>query len=158
MTTPALPAPHLRHMFRLDAELGEPLDVGPVAGGRRRIVTLTSGRAAGPALSATLLPTGAADWQLVRANGTAVADLRYVLQTDSGSLVYVRAHGTRHGSAEVLAALASGEQVSPDAYTFRTYLELETSDPELMYLNDAIFIAVGGRWPTGVSYDVYMVD
>lgn len=144
-------------MFRLDAELARPIDVGETGEGRRRIVALTSGRASGPALSAELLPTGAADWQLVRDSGTAVADLRYVLQTDTGALLYVRAHGTRHGSPEVLASLATGEQVDPTTYTFRTYLEIETSDPALAYLNDSIFIATGARWPTSVSYDVYLV-
>jgi hypothetical protein len=34
----------------------------------------------------------------------------------------------------------------------------ETSDPELSWLNDGVFIAVGGRQPSGVSYDVYLVE
>ena len=158
MTTSApLPAPQLRHVFRLDAELAAPLDVGAVGEGRRRVVALASGRAVGPGFSAELLPVGAADWQLVRSGGTAVADLRYILQTDSGSLVYVRAHGTRHGAPEVLSALAAGETVDPSSYTFRTWAEIETADPELEWMNDGVFIAVGGRWPAGVSYDVYLV-
>jgi Protein of unknown function (DUF3237) len=159
MTPTPLPAPQLRHVFRLDADLGTPLDVGAIAEGRRRVVGLLSGRADGPdGFSAELLPTGAADWQLVRSSGTAVADLRYILQTESGSLLYVKAHGTRHGAPEVLAALAAGEHVDPDSYTFRTWLEIETADPKLAWMNDSVFIAVGGRWPAGVSYDVYVVE
>jgi Protein of unknown function (DUF3237) len=42
--------------------------------------------------------------------------------------------------------------------TFRTALELETSDPALAWLNDGVFVAAGGRAPSGISYDVYIVE
>ena len=42
-------------------------------------------------------------------------------------------------------------------YTFRTAVTIETADPELAWVNDGVFIAVGGRRPSGVSYDVYLV-
>lgn len=154
----ALPQPRLRPVFRLDAQLGTPVDLGETPQGRRRIVALTGGRAEGPALSADLVPEAAADWQLVRPSGTAVADLRYTLRTDEGAPVYVQAHGTRHGAPEVLARLAAGETVDPDAYTFRTTVTIETADPGLAWLNDGVFVAVGGRWPDGVSYEVYVVE
>jgi hypothetical protein len=34
---------------------------------------------------------------------------------------------------------------------------VETADPGLAWVNDGVFIAVGGRRPSGVSYDVYLV-
>jgi hypothetical protein len=37
-------------------------------------------------------------------------------------------------------------------------MSIETSDPELAWLNDGVFVAVGGRQPDGVSYDVYLVE
>jgi hypothetical protein len=151
-----LPEPRLDPVFRLDAELADPVDLGDTPLGRRRIIALTAGRAEGPALRADLLPTSA-DWQVVRPSGTAVGDLRYVLRTDEGALLYVQAHGLRHGPPEVLAALAAGEEVDPKAYTFRTTVTIETADPELAWLNDGVFVAVGGRRPNGVSYDVYLV-
>jgi hypothetical protein len=151
-----LPEPRLELVFRLDAELGEPIDIGDTPGGRRRIIALTGGRAEGPALRADLLPTSA-DWQVVRTTGTAVADLRYVLRTDAGALLYVQASGLRHGPPEVLAALAAGADVDPKTYTFRTTVTIETADAELAWLNDGVFVAVGGRRPHGVSYDVYLV-
>lgn len=158
MAATPLPAPALRHVFRLDAQLGAPLDLGETPQGRRRVVALTSGRAEGPALSADLVPQAAADWQVVRPSGTAVADLRYTLRTGDGALLYVQAHGTRHGPPDVLARLAAGETVGPEAYTFRTTVTIETADPDLAWLNDGVFVAVGGRWPDGVSYDVYVVE
>jgi hypothetical protein len=156
--TAALPAPRLRRVFRLDAELAPPVDVGDTPQGRRRVVALTAGRAEGPGIAADLVAGSAADWQLARPSGSAVADLRYVLRTDRGTALYVQAHGVRHGPADVLARLAAGEAVDPDTYTFRTTVTIETADEELAWLNDGVFVAVGGRWPRGVSYEVYLVE
>jgi hypothetical protein len=72
-------------------------------------------------------------------------------------LLYVQARGVRHGPPEVLARLAAGEDVDPAEYTFRTTVAIETADPELAWLNDGVFVAVGARRPSGVAYDVYLV-
>jgi hypothetical protein len=154
----ALPTPRLRHVYRLDAELAAPIDLGATPQGHRRIVALTGGRAEGPGFHAELLPAGGADWQIVRPSGTSVADIRYTLKTDRGALLYIQSHGVRHGKPDVLARLAAGEDVDPSEYMFRTTVGIETSDPELAWLNDGVFIAVGARQPGGVSYDVYLVE
>jgi hypothetical protein len=151
-----LPSPELRLVYRLDAQLDAPLDLGDTPQGRRRIIAFTGGRAEGPELRAELVP-GGADWQVVRPSGSAVADIRYTLRTDRGALLYVQSQGVRHGPPDVLARLAAGEEVDPSAYTFRTTAVIETADPELAWLNDGVFVAVGGRRPSGVSYDVYLV-
>ena len=101
-----LPGPSLTRVYRLEATLGEPLDLGDLAQGRRRIVPLTGGTFAGPELNGTLLPGSSAGWQTVLPDGTALGDIRYTLQTDEGDLLYVRSRGVRHGSADVLARLA----------------------------------------------------
>ena len=103
-----LPKPQLSLVYRLEAQLGEPLDLGETALGRRRIVPQTSGTFTGPEISGHLLPGASADWQTVLRDGTALADIRYTLQTDSGDLLYVQSRGVRHGPAEVLARLARG--------------------------------------------------
>jgi hypothetical protein len=41
----------------------------------------------------------------------------------------------------VLARLARGEAVAPGEYTFRTQASIETSDPDLAWLNDGVFVA-----------------
>jgi hypothetical protein len=144
-------------VYRLVAALGGPLDLGETAQGRRRVVALTSGRFEGPEISGKLVPGASADWQIVLADGTALADLRYTLETDQGSLLYVQGHGVRHGSAEVLARLARGEDVGASEYTFRTTTRIETGDPHLNWLNKGVFVSVGGRQPAGVIYETYLV-
>jgi Protein of unknown function (DUF3237) len=157
MTRLQLPEPSLTKIFRLEASLGEPLDVGNVAQGRRRIVPLTGGTFAGPELNGTLLPGASADWQIVLPDGSALGDIRSTLQTDHGDLLYVRSQGVRHGSTEVLARLNRGEEVDASEYVFRTSMQIETAAPELDWLNKGVFISVGGRQREGVIYEVYLV-
>jgi Protein of unknown function (DUF3237) len=152
-----LPDPSLRRVYRLEATLGEPLDLGDLAQGRRRIVPLTSGTFAGPELNGTLLPGSSADWQVVLRDGTALGDLRYTLQTDGGDLLYVQSRSVRHGSAEVLERLALGEDLDASEYIFRTSTQIEAAAPELDWLNKGVFISVGGRQPGGVIYETYLV-
>jgi hypothetical protein len=144
-------------VFRLEATLGEPLDLGDTAQGHRRIVPLTGGRFTGPELSGSLLPGASADWQIVLPDGTALGDIRYALRTDAGALLYVQSRGVRHGSADVLARLARGEDVDASEYTFRTSTQIETAAAELDWLNKGVFVSVGGRQPGGVVYETYLV-
>jgi hypothetical protein len=152
-----LPDPSLTRVYRLEATLGETLDLGDLAQGRRRIVPLTGGTFAGPELNGKLLPGSSADWQIVLPEGTALGDVRYTLQTDDGDLLYVQSCGVRHGSADVLERLARGEDVDASEYTFRTSTQIETAAPGLEWLNKGIFISVGGRKPGAVIYETYLV-
>ena len=152
-----LPEPRLTRVYRLEATLGQPLDLGDVAQGHRRIVPQTGGTFTGPDLNGKLLPGASADWQIVLPDGTALGDIRYTLQSDGGALLYVQSRGIRHGSPEVLARLGRGEHVDASEYTFRTSTQIETAATELDWINKGIFISVGGRQPGGVIYETYLV-
>jgi Protein of unknown function (DUF3237) len=124
-----LPDPRLTLVYRLEATLAQPLGLGETAQGHRRIVPLTGGTFTGPRLNGKLPPGASADWQIVLADGTALGDIRYTLETDGGDLLYVQSRGMRHASAEVLGRLARGEQVDASEYTFRTSTQIETAAP-----------------------------
>jgi hypothetical protein len=153
-----LPDPRLRKVYRLEATLARPMDLGDTAQGHRRIVPLTGGAFTGPEINGKLLPGASADWQILLADGTALGDVRYTLQTDRGDLLYVQSRSIRHGSAEVLARLGRGEDVDASEYTFRTSTQIETAAPQLDWLNKGVFISVGGRQATGVIYETYLVE
>ena len=153
-----LPAPRLTQVYRLQATLGQPIDLGHIAQGQRRIVPLAGGTFTGHEISGRLLPGVGADWQIILPDGTALGDIRYTLQTDTGDLLYVQSRGVRHGSAEVLARLRRGEDVNPSEYTFRTATQIETGAPDLAWMNRGIFIGVAGRQPGGVIYETYLVE
>jgi hypothetical protein len=153
-----LPDPCLRKIYRLEATLAEPLDLGDVAQGHRRIAPLSGGTFTGPDLNGKLLPGASADWQTILPDGTTLGDIRYTLQTDRGDLLYVQSRSVRHGSAEVLERLARGEDVDASEYIFRTSTQIQTAAPDLEWLNKGIFISVGGRQPGAVIYETYLVE
>jgi hypothetical protein len=152
-----LPDPRLTHVYRLEAVLGQRLDLGDTTKGHRRIVPLTAGTFTGPGISGKLVPGASADWQVVLPDGTTLGDVRYTLQTDRDELLYVQSWGIRHGSAEVLARLGRGEDVDASEYTFRTATRIETGTPDLDWLNKGVFISVGGRQAGSVIYETYLV-
>jgi hypothetical protein len=153
-----VPAPRLTQVYRLEATLAPPLELGETAQGHRRIVPLTGGTFSGPQISGRLLPGASADWQTILPDGTALGDIRYALETDRGDRLYVRCWSIRHGSPEVLARLGRGEDVDPGEYTFRASTRIETAAPDLDWLNKGIFISVAARQPAGVIYETYLVE
>jgi hypothetical protein len=101
--------------------------------------------------------SGGADWQIIRTDGVADIQARYVIETDAGARLLVQSNGLRHGPAEVLARIARGEPVDSSLYYFRTVMRFETSDPSLDWLNRIIGIARGMRERLAVKLDVYEV-
>jgi Protein of unknown function (DUF3237) len=152
-----LPDPRLNPIYRLEASIGDPLDLGETSAGHRRIVPLTGGSFRGPELRGTLLAGASADWQILLADGTALGDVRYTLKTERGDLLYVQSQSVRHGSAAVLERLGRGEDVDAGEYTFRGLVNIETGADSLDWLNKGTFISVGGRQRAGVIYEVYLV-
>jgi len=51
-----------------------------------------------------------------------------------------------------------GEEVDAGEYIFRAATRIEASAAELAWLNEGIFISVGGRSSGGVAYDTYVVE
>jgi Protein of unknown function (DUF3237) len=149
-------APKLEFAFELRAEVADPTVVGEVPAGTRRVVNILGGDFEGPELSGTLLP-GGADWQVIRGDGFTEVDARYMLQTNTGRLIYVSNVGIRHASPEVMKKLNAGESVDPSLVYFRTVPRFETAAPELQWLMRSIFIAAGERYPRGVRIRFWRV-
>jgi muconolactone delta-isomerase len=152
-----LPDPQITAVYRLEATLGEPIELGDTATGHQRIVPLTGGTFTGPEIGGELIPGASADWQTVLPDGTVLGDIRYVLQTGSGDVLYVQSQGIRHGSSEVLARLSRGEHVDASEYTFRTSTRIATASRDLDWLNKGVFVSVAGRQPGGVIYETHLV-
>jgi len=148
MTDP-IKSPELVLAFELRVQVGPPLDVGPIPGGRRRIVPILSGTFEGSGMKGRVLP-GGADWQIVRADGLGELDTRYTLETDDGKTIYVQNVGIRRASPEVTAKLMAGQPVDLSLVYFRTVQKFETSASELAWLMQSIFVGTGERYPTEV--------
>ncbi|HEY2398567.1 MAG TPA: DUF3237 family protein [Solirubrobacteraceae bacterium] len=66
----SLPEPRLTLVYRLEATLGEPIDLGETHEGHRRIVPQTGGKFRGPEIAGELAPGVSADWQILLPDGT----------------------------------------------------------------------------------------
>jgi flavin-dependent dehydrogenase len=140
-------------ILRIHADLGEIVDAGQTPYGGRRVIEILGGRVEGR-IAGKILP-GGADWQIIRSDGVADIQARYVIEADGRSRVLVTSNGLRHGPADVLAAIARGEKVDPALYYFRTVMRFEASDPALDWLNRTIGIARGARERLAVTLDVF---
>lgn len=71
-----------------EVEIGETYDVGEIAGGYRRVISIAGGTVRGPVLSGVVLP-GGADWNTTRPDGSADVWARYTIRTDDGVTIGV---------------------------------------------------------------------
>jgi hypothetical protein len=142
--------PKLEFAFEVRAQVADPLVVGELPNGTRRIIDILGGTVEGPGISGTILP-GGADWQIIRReDGFTDIDARYTIETDSGSLIYVSNIGIRHAPPEVMQRLNAGETVDQSEIYFRAIPKFETGDPDLEWLMRSIFVSTGERYPNGV--------
>jgi hypothetical protein len=149
--------PRLTLAFEARVTVAPPLELGDVAHGRRRIVTITGGTFEGPGIKGKVLP-GGADWQIIHADGLSELDTRYTLETDKGQLIYVQNAGIRHAAPDVMKRLLAGEAVDPSLVYFRTVPRFETSSPDLQWLTRAIFVGTGERYPDTVRIRFWRVE
>jgi hypothetical protein len=149
--------PKLEFCFRISVDVTAGIqEVGNIAKGIRRVVPITGGTFEGPDIRGRVV-AGGYDWQLIRRDGVAEIDARYLLKTDSGHLITLTNTGLRHGPPEVMQSLATGKEVAPSEYYFRSIPLFETSNPEHEWLMRSVFIATGIRRPTQVFIDVWRV-
>jgi hypothetical protein len=87
----------------------------------------------------------AADWLTVGADGTGALDVRFLLETEDGALIYVHGIGRNH-AAEFLAGAAN-------YFSF----VFETGDARYAWLNRICAIAKGRLQPDGktIEFAVY---
>ncbi len=154
MHTPLPPPPALIPMAQVLCQVGALVSLGPGPHGERRYVPLGAGTVVGPELNGSLVE-GGVDWQINRADGALDIAAHYVIRADDGGLIEVRSEGLRHGPPAVMAQLARGEAVPPEAYYFRTVVRFTTGAPAWQHLNKLIAIAVGQREASLVKLNFY---
>ena len=152
-----LPKPTLRHVADLTIKLDPIVEMGQGQGGTRRIIPIIGGQVSGPAFSGEIMNVGA-DWQTIFASGLAELDTRYAFRTDDGAVIEIRNFGYRHGPADVMQKVAAGEDVDPSQYYMRTHARLETGHPDYQWVNNTLFVGIGGRLKSSVMLSLYAVD
>lgn len=117
--------------------------------GERYMVPILSGSFEGPRMKGEVL-SGGIDWQLARADKVTEIEAHYVLKTDDGVLIRVINSGFRYGPPAVMQRLAAGEAVDPWEYYFRAAPIMEAPAGRYEFLNRALFVTSGERYPDRV--------
>jgi hypothetical protein len=146
-----------RPLFDISITVDPPQDLGATPLGMRRIVTVTGGSFKGERVSGIIMPNAAADWILIRTDGSIQLDVRMILKTDDDELIYMNYHGIRNSSAEVSQRMWNGELVDPSEYYFRTAPVFETGATKYAWMNNIISVGIGERVPTEVRYKIYEI-
>lgn len=152
------PVPQLEHVCDISVTVSQPMDLGTMPSGRRRLIPITGGTITGPRMSGKVLGAGA-DFQLILNGGThAHLDARYVIEMDDGAQIWVQNTALRVASLEDSERLANGIPVDPERVYFRCQPRFETAAPEWSWVNDHQFIGSGVRAPLGVFISIYQVN
>lgn len=149
----------LQPLFTIKAEVATPPQlVGAVPQGyTRRVMNVSGGRFEGERLRGKVLP-GGADVVLERPDGGLHLDVRLVLETEQGELVYMTYNGRRNGpTPEIMRKIVNREPIPQGADYFRVLVQFETSAPRLLWLNDKVAVGTGTREPDGPLYDIWEV-
>lgn len=152
-----LVTPELVHVCDLEVKLGPIRELGDGRAGKRRIIPIVGGTVTGEKINGRVLDIGA-DWQTIFQDGLAELDTRYAIETDDGAQIEIINYGYRHGPADVIAAIARGETVSPDRYSMRTMARLETGDERYKWVNRTFFVGTGARLADTVHVALYAVS
>jgi hypothetical protein len=144
------------HLLTLKLAVSGLQPIGETPSGNRRVGLVAGGTFAGEKLRGTVLP-GGADWIIGRPDGVTTLDVRIVLQTDDGAAIGMTYRGLRHGPADVMEMVNSGQYVDPSQYYFRIIPTFETAAPHYAWLNKLFAIGTGSRPPEGPVYEIFEV-
>ncbi|HEX4278257.1 MAG TPA: DUF3237 domain-containing protein [Bryobacteraceae bacterium] len=148
--------PELLHVADFIVPVGEPIEIGRIAGNLRRMISIAEGEVSGPRLRGKVL-AGGADYQIIRADGVTDLHARYVIETEERHLIYVENSGIRCGPVELMEKLWRGEPVDPALIYFRSTPRFETAAPGYEWMMRSLFLCSGARFPDRVEMRVFEV-
>ena len=148
--------PRREYLMTYRADLKDPIDIGAVPSGNRRIFDVTGGSFEGPRLKGRLLPSGG-DWLLIGTDGIGRLDVRGTFETEDGAHVYAQYFGVLVLNEAVMGTLTQGRETQYGDTYFMTQPRFETGHPDYTWLNSVVAIAEGRVLPNAVEYRVFQV-
>jgi len=146
----------MEHIFSYTAGLQPPQIIGPVPEGIRANWYITGGEVSGPKLRGRLRAEGA-DFFTLRPDGIAVVDVRTVIETHDGALIYVFYEGIGDLGIDGYDNLLRGEL--PPSLPLTTSPHMRCAHPDYQWVQRLHCVGVGAvdlRKFT-VAYDVHAV-
>lgn len=143
-------------LFTIHAWVEQPIDVGKTSIGQRLIYHASHGEFSGERLRGRVLP-GGGEWFLQSDEGLGQIDVRLLLETDDGALVYMRYSGVMEYNEAVLAAIGEGRSTEFGDNRFLTHVRFECSHPDYAWLSRTIAVGEGRIHPDHVEYSIHEV-
>ena len=143
--------------LRIETALGSTHVGRTPLGYERRIVPVTGGSFIGERLSGIVLP-GGSDAVTMRPDGGMHLDVRLVLQTEHGDMIYMTYVRRRHGPPEIMQRYRRNEAVAFGEDYFRTVIQFEASSERLVWLNGILAVGAGSRLAEGPVYEIFEIS
>ena len=152
--------PELKHLMHFSAVVADEIPVPrQPAGAKLSICYFQGGAFEGDRLRGRLLP-GGGDWAVYRHDDCLDIDVRGVLQTEDGAVIYLRYDGmwsTPKGVLQQVLQKDGHTRYTPEDNYLRVFARFETADARYAWLNTMLALGVGARTPDGVAYEFYQV-
>lgn len=130
-------------LFEAHLDIGDQQVVGEAPEGRRAIVPITGKTFSGPKLKGEII--SGADWMLGHSTTTTKLDIRILMKTDDGELIYLKSMGFFH-------------QNEDGTYYLRTAPFFETGSKKYEWLNHIVSVGVGKfKKDGGVLFKIYQI-
>ncbi len=148
----------LEHLFEFSVSIKPIVSAGMTTAGERLIADLDGGTFEGPKLKGKVRASGA-DWALICSDGTLKIDVRTVLETDDGAVIYMPYRGRMVMSDMIGKILADGEGETQYGDTYWvTQIQFETGDERYAWLNSVMAVGEGKLAPSLATYRVSAVQ
>jgi len=133
-------SPELVPLATMTASLRTPFVLTGTPAGERRIFEVSSGSITGDRINGSMKGSAAADWLVVGPDGTGTIDVRALVETDDGALVFIQ----YTGRVDVTVA---------DAPVYSTP-RFETGDDRYRWLNKIQAVGKGRFDGTTLTYEL----
>lgn len=144
-----------QHLFDMVVYLEQPIAVGDIPKGNRQVLMGKGGEFQGDRLHGKILPHGA-DWYLTRPDGVGELNVRVLLQTDDGEIIYMQSQGFLRYAREVAKRVLSGS-ANPEEYYLREGTAFETASEKYQWLNSIVAVGIGWYGPAMVGMSIYEI-
>jgi Protein of unknown function (DUF3237) len=124
---------------RMDIVLKDPFVLGGVPSGTFVVAELESARFEGERLQASAKGTANADWVTISPDGTAVIDVKILLESDDGALIFCSYTGRLD--------LATGTAYAAPVF--------QTGDERYTWLNNLVAVAKGKTDQKTLAYEIH---
>lgn len=152
--------PGFRHLMHFSADVADEIPIPrQPAGAKLSICYFQGGSFEGDRLKGALLP-GGGDWAVYKHDDYLDIEVRGVLKTDDGAVIYMRYDGFWSAPKGVLQPVLQRDghtRYRPEEHYLRVFARFETADARCDWLNRVLALGVGARTATGVSYEFYEI-